>query len=257
MKESILNRYLFLLVVVLLSSCAVKKTYQEAKQEVHKETVITVADIISKETQYNTLNYKAKTNMVMDEKSYDVNLNLRNKQGEVIWISVTYLGGLEAARLMITPDSLKLLNRLTSEYLQQPFSYIQNYTSNLIDYKALEAFLVGNTPRFMLIDDLQLKKSGELFVLEGKANDLDFTGLFSLLLKPQKLSVKNTTATQNLDIDYSSFVDITNKRIPLKINLNSKFDDKNVRMNMEIRDVVFDTELSFPFSVPKRFTVIE
>src|SRR5690606_7210919 len=139
MKRNIVNKYWLLLFVPLFWSCAAKRKLKEVKQEsIVKENEISADDLRRTQLNYETFTARAKTNLSLDGKAYDVTLNLRNKRNEIIWASLTYVAGLEAVRVLITPDSVKLLNRLTSEYAVYPFNFIHRYTSRQIDFKALE-----------------------------------------------------------------------------------------------------------------------
>ena len=52
----------------------------------------------------------------LNNKTYPITAQLRMRQDSVIWISVSAILGLEAARIHLTPDSVKLINRLNSTY---------------------------------------------------------------------------------------------------------------------------------------------
>ena len=52
----------------------------------------------------------------LNDKTYPISAQLRMRQDSVIWISVSAILGLEAARIHLTPDSVKLINRLNSTY---------------------------------------------------------------------------------------------------------------------------------------------
>src|SRR5688572_13708959 len=46
-----------------------------------------------------------------DDKNYDVNANLRMYKDSAIWVSVNAILGIEALRLYITKDSVKILDK--------------------------------------------------------------------------------------------------------------------------------------------------
>src|SRR5690606_13157953 len=72
---------------------------------------------------------RAKTRVEMGKSVHDVTLHVRIERDRAIWLSVTAILGVEAARILITPDSVKILNKLQGEYISKPFAYIYNYTN--------------------------------------------------------------------------------------------------------------------------------
>ena len=53
---------------------------------------------------------------------YPINAQLRMRKDSVIWISASAFLGIEAARLLLTPDSFKMINRLNSTYISSDIS---------------------------------------------------------------------------------------------------------------------------------------
>ena len=66
----------------------------------------------------------------VNEKAIPLNANIRMQKDSVIWISATALLGIEAVRLLITPDSFKMINRLISEeYFTLDYNRTTRYIS--------------------------------------------------------------------------------------------------------------------------------
>ncbi|ADY53804.1 hypothetical protein Pedsa_3269 [Pseudopedobacter saltans DSM 12145] len=252
------SKYLFILILPFLWSCAAKKQLHEVKQkEVPKSVDISINDLKNAQLNYETFTTKGKANFSLDGKGYDVTVNLRNKKGEALWLSVTYMAGLEAARLMITPDSVKLLNRLTSEYAAYPFEFIHRYTTKQIDFNELEAMLVGNTLNLILESRPLVERENGVILYRGSSGDLKFESIYSSLFKPKQLILQKENPSQALNISYDSYAQIAEKLLPFKIEINSSVDTKNAKVILEYLNPQFNVPFELPFSVPKRFTRIE
>ena len=52
---------------------------------------------------FTTLALKGKASLDINGNTNNVNMNIRMKKGEMIWISVTAIAGIEVARVLITP----------------------------------------------------------------------------------------------------------------------------------------------------------
>ncbi len=62
---------------------------------------------------------------------------------EKIWMSITAIMGIEAARILITKDSVKILNRLQSQYICGPTSKLMPTGSSTLDFNQIQAMLIG------------------------------------------------------------------------------------------------------------------
>src|SRR6202171_6194088 len=60
-----------------------------------------------------------------DGKDYEFNAFIRLQKDKIIWISINALLGFEAFRAVITPDSVKVLNKLDKVYQPRSVRYLQ------------------------------------------------------------------------------------------------------------------------------------
>src|ERR1700759_4755884 len=92
--------------------------------------ILKLKSIKSAQLVFNTFSGKARTKLNINGETNDVTLNIRVQRDKKIWVSVTAIAGIEAARAVITPDSIMLINRLQNLYIKQPFSYINKYAGS-------------------------------------------------------------------------------------------------------------------------------
>src|SRR5580658_5698366 len=79
-----------------------------------------------------------------DGKDYDFEAILQMKKDSLIWVRVNALLGIEAFRLLITPDSVKLINDLEKIVQLRSASYLQEVIHLPIGFKTLQDLLIGN-----------------------------------------------------------------------------------------------------------------
>jgi hypothetical protein len=259
MRRSILNKYIVGLAFILLvvSSCKTKKNIYKSVDNKPVSAIINFKDIKEKEVAFETFATKAKAKISFDGKGYDATLNLRIKKDEIIWASVTYIAGIEVARIFITPDSVKFLNRITSEYLVKPFSFIHNYTSEEIDFASLQALFLGNSFPFVLNNNNKINRNGNVFTIDGKLKSLSFNNEYLSELKLSKSEISNPAQQQELTVLYDDFVTIKDNVIPSKVSIKSKINAKTIDLNLGYQNPELEIDQDYPFSVSKRFTIIE
>ena len=89
------------------------------------------------------------------EESFDIRVNIR--KDSAMLITIQYLLGLQVAKILITKDSVKMVNYIQKNYFKGDFNYINDMLNADLDYNVLQAVLFGNSAEFYEDDDLKLK----------------------------------------------------------------------------------------------------
>jgi len=108
-----MNRLSLFIVVLLLSSCVGTKLITNSSPQSFSE-VLKKAEVNTKDIRWFTASIKGKADF--DNRSIPITAQLRMRKDSVIWMSISALMGIEAARVHITPDSVKMINRLNATY---------------------------------------------------------------------------------------------------------------------------------------------
>lgn len=144
------------LLCLLLGSCSPKKhllgtddgqawvPVSRAAQLAYKET------LLEARANFQTWQARSKGYLTINQgdkqTNHEVNIQIRMKKDEVIWISATALMGLEAGRILITPDSIQVINRMDNLYLAEAFSSASTWLGPDIDFQGLQMLLAGQVP---------------------------------------------------------------------------------------------------------------
>ena len=262
MKKNILNKSVFFIAVILsVAGC-------KAKKEVVLPKVVTVSaeksDYIKRDklvaiknnlAVFSTLSIKAKADLSIGNISNDVNMNIRIRNNEAIWVSVTAIAGLEVARALITPDSVKILNRMENVYVKKPFSYIYEFTNEQINFATLQSILIGNTISEFITD------SSELNILGNQVNLKSVIGLlmYSVHINEQnkviQTNLNDKDTGQVLTVNYSNFIAVSQQQVPHSVTMISQAKNKNIRLDLKFAKVEMGEAIDLPFRVPDRFLI--
>lgn len=266
-----LNRGLAILLVLgLLASCKAKKAIITSDPRSDTAAVITsnqpadsnnagiaqkIADIKSKQANFNTMSGKAKAALSIGNNSNDVTMNIRIKNNEAIWVSVTAIAGLEVARALITPDSVRVINRLENEYIKKPFSYLYEFTNNKINFATLQSVFVGNLIPEFVSDSTELKVTGAETELESIIGSM----LYKLTLNDQSKvthsDLRDTNAGQSLFVGYGDFQLVSQQTIPHSMVMKSQAKNKSISLDLKFSKIELDVPIDIPFRVPDRYTI--
>ena len=258
MRKNILNNLLAMLIVFILFSCKAKKDIirtNSPSSAVSNNKTEVLKIIGSNSAKYSTLSIKSKADLSIGSNQNDVSLNIRVRHGEAIWVSVTALAGLEIARAYITPDSIQVINRLESTFINKPFSYIYDFTNPQVDFNTLETIVVGNPQKEVVTDSSELSIQDNQVVLKRIIESMIYVLRFNSLNKVVQTSLRDEVAVQNLSVDYGDFTMVEGQVFPHLVKIKSQLERKNVVIDLKYSRVGINEIVEMPFSVPKRFTV--
>lgn len=241
-----------------LQSCKAKKEIISAGSTtavINTGKSARLASIKTSSLYYTSLSIKARADLSINGNENNVSMNIRIRKGEAIWVSVTAIAGLEVARVLITPDSIKVLNWLENTYIKKPFNYIYNFTSNQVDFNTVEEIFAGNPLRQALSGEPDLKIEGNQAILEGMLKSLAYSVRFNEQDKVIQSSLKDEEVAQDLLVNYNDFIEVENKLIPRQVNIESEVERKNFVINLKYSRIELNQILEMPFKASKRFTV--
>lgn len=244
---------------MVLASCSAHKQLlvnkpvapvQAVKQEDSKWAAIRAHQLI-----FNTFSAKATTRLEIDNSSNDVTLNMRIEHDKRIWVSITAVLGIEVARALITPDSIKIINKLQGVYIKQPFSYVYKYASSQVNYRMLEAIFTGNAmPEALDENAARLQPDGDGIDIIGNLQDLAYKLIFGADLKVSQFNLGSADHDQSLVVTNNNFITQATQLVPSVIDLLSVSHNKKVHANLHYTRVDLDQSLTYPFNIPENYT---
>ena len=261
--------------LMLVVACRPAKKVQKIQQAISKsDTTSTVVvrnnstvdslstarkDIFKKLTA-NNINYQtfsAKVRVEYDGKDGgdEATAFIRLEKDNVMWLSLRGALGIEGFRVLITKDSVKVMNLLKKSYQLRSISYLQEVTKLPFNFSTLQDVVVGN-PIFIDSNIVSYKANtnNQLLVLMiGKV----FKHLLTLdnttnLVVHSKLddvdvSRNRTSSISFTDYDNSAGFPFSTKR-RISVAEQSKLD-----INLDFKQYEFNKPLTFPFTIPKNY----
>ena len=215
----------------------------------------TLSKLDSNHVYFKTFSAKVNVDYTgSDGKKYNVNANIRMYKDSAIWVAVNALLGIDAMRLFITKDSVKLLDKLNKTYTARSVDYLQEVTSLPLDLQNLQNLIIGN-PVFLDSNvvswsvnnnQISMLSIGDLFKNLITLDENDKTLLHS------KLDDKDPARNRTADLTYS---DYENKKGPwFSTKRRIVVAEKNrLDIKLDFKQYDFNGDVSFPFSIPKNY----
>ncbi len=100
-------------------------------------------NLVENEFEYNDITMKFSAEMIAGESSETFSGMIRIQHDSLIWISLRSYN-IEGARVCITQDSVKYLNRIDNTYYMGGFDFLTQKFQIDLDYTAIQAILTNN-----------------------------------------------------------------------------------------------------------------
>ncbi len=265
---------IFLIGIVLFSCKAQEKDNVKIKIK-HRSSKFLVKKLKENEFKFNTISAKAAIAVIdSSNKKTSFKAHLRIKKDSVIWMSITPALGIEMARVIITQDSVKLINRLKKEYFIGDFAYINKLFGADLDYQMLEALLIGNSLDFEGNEKIhsrvdrkkelyflstekkrkvkkELQKDKEKIRKESQALWLD-----PISFKIKELLISSPETKRSLSGSYSDYKEVEMQLVPDKMHFELK-SQATTTIEVDYSKFSIGKSLSFPFKISSKYVEIK
>lgn len=216
----------------------------------------TLKGLAANRINYRTFNAKINIDYSdADNKNYDVNAVLRMYKDSAIWISVNAILGIEALRALITKDSVKILDKQNKVYTARSVDYLQEVTELPIDLYTVQNLIIGNPVYLDSNNVVSFSKGNNTIGLLSLG--YWFKNLLTLnendkTLQRIKLDDADVSRSRTADLTYT---DYETKKGPLFATKRRIIfaEKKKLDIRLDFKQYEFDTDVSFPFSIPKNY----
>ena len=174
----------------------------------------------------------------------------RIQNGEKIWGSFKKFG-FEAARMMITNDSVFVINRLQSSFIAEDIAELKKMTGVPVEFDDLQQMIMGGS--FWSENLIEANDSTLVKVESIKGQVVEAKHIFDdrKLVRSSKISAQDQG---NLEIDYNDYDKVGNASLAF----GRSFVVKRTGMNviLEIQTLKFDPQAqkTFPFEIPTNYS---
>jgi len=266
---------LFLLVFITVSISACSGSRKAIRAPIKEEGAeYLMSRLKDHESKFQQFSAKFNVTYQVDRKKTSVSGNLRIDYDSIIWISITPALGIEAVRFMLTPDSIKYINRLSNTYFLKDFVYINQLLNKTLDYDMAQAFLIGND--FSLYESNTFKASIEnqqykLSTVDRRkirryvrrSEDDISIPIQSIWLDPESFKISKVLLKEaerdnrKFVATYGEFENVDGMLIPISLDFKVETDDKKINIKIIYSRIQLNQDQTYPFRIPDSYTEIK
>lgn len=240
-----------------------------AQVKLKGEEVIQVFDsVMARQFYFEWLSAKANvdyTDKTGETTTFDVNLRIR--KDSAIWISITPLLGIEAIRVLITRDSLMVLDRVHKVYKTRDYNYLEEVLKTDVNYDIIQAVVVGNYFPYLKNEKLRSMYEDEPYVILSTLNkrqskrvqeekdpskpiiqDFWIDGNYRIA----KSRITDDKKDRWVEASYKNFLDVNSELFPGNLVVTISSTSPTI-IKIEYTKVTAGEPFSLPFSVPEKY----
>ncbi|MEJ2593551.1 MAG: DUF4292 domain-containing protein [bacterium] len=264
-----LHLLVVLALILLLTGC--KSTRSTLKKPIKEYGFdYLYAKMLENQFNFNFLSAKFSLTYYEDKGKTDLRGQLRMKNDSITWISFSPALGIEAARLNLTDDSIKFINRLNKKYFMGEYDLIDSLLNTTIDFSILQAMIVGNDITSYDVNKFKASIDGGLYritiqerrkIKKSLKNTEDDARVLvqNIWLNPEDFRIRqvelkelNDGDNKKLDVVYKNYFPVGDQMFPeeMFISITSQ---KSILIEVKFLKVELDEEMQFPFRVPGKY----
>lgn len=271
-------RYVLLLCVLLnsLIACRATKKIQQAitkrdttaikvakVEATHEDTLMVIGQLIdsikNRHIEFST--FSARTKILYsnkDGKQPDFVAFIRIKKDSLIWLSLANDIGIEGIRILITPDTIKVMDKLAKTIQIRPLSMLQELSQIPFSYADLQHIILGRAIFFHQDSVFAYASKSPEHVLYCKSggfnNSVSVNGDF--FIEKSRIDDAIPALGRRADLLYKDYEWKDGFAFSTLREIFISHKD-NFNVQMKFKEYHFNEALTFPFTVPKRFRKIK
>lgn len=194
---------------------------------------------------------------------------VRMKQDSIIWVSIAPMLGIEMVRAVITPDSLKLLDRFGKRFYQGNFQRLIELLGVNLDFTMLQSLITGNNIDLYAMERYESRPDAMMYMVQVVAptrkelrNGATAASVHQQTwIEPQHFTVartfvESTEITSSLDATYRNPVQVGQVHFPERMAFRIA-GKQQAEVDMQWSKPQSTSGQNFPFSVPEGYDAIE
>ena len=264
-----IHRVIFFLGIlsIFLYSCNTRR--QVIKQPLKEHGADYIFEQLKKnELRFKTLSgkFSAEADINNDNNSFSGNIFII--KDSIIWVSIQKLG-LEVARLLLTPDTAKFMNRINKTYFISDFNFVNQLFKTDFDFDIVQSILIGNDLSYYdnnkfraSIENMQYKIStfnrAKLKKSLKKENDNTRLLVQDIWLDPYTFKIKKImirevkNENRKFIANYTDFKEIDQQLFPESMSFQV-VEEKKIKVEIEFSKISLNSTESMPFKIPTNY----
>lgn len=205
------------------------------------------------QTGYKTLSGRAKLSWQDGPSEQDFQAGLRMRKDSLVWMSITGPMNVEAARVLITPDTFQMLNKINTTYDGHNFNFLNNWLLFPVSFPMLQQILSGEKI------DINEKAAtavyeDSMFVIYCENNTmLEKIWVNSRNYTISKILLKDKMLTQQMSVTFDNYNLLEGKPFSYSRVVEVNRNGAVLTLTIDFTKIKLNENLNYPFEVTAKY----
>ncbi|WP_239530677.1 DUF4292 domain-containing protein [Muriicola jejuensis] len=244
-----------LLLIAAMSSCKSTKLLTDKTFDENLTARTIIRNHYKNQVDFRTLTGKLRISYSDGESSQTLGVSLRMEKDKAIWLSAP----LGVVKAIITPGRVSFYNKLENNYFDGSFEYLSKLLGTELDFKKVQNLLLGEALYDLRDEKYEVSTNTSTYELKP-VRSLD---LFKILftVNPNNFKLASQQISQPLqkrllEIRYKDYQEKNKKIVPNTVGIVAIDNDQRNVIDIEYRNIEFNTKVSFPYKIPSGYEKI-
>jgi hypothetical protein len=247
------RRLIFVLLLFLFISSACHRKQGQGQENAAQKALVKKLDKLVYD--YTWFSGKAQASFSSGLMNQDFTLHLRMKKGEVIWLTLNGPLNIEGARLYLTPDTLRAMDRLKGQFYESSFTALRDKYNIPLSFQQVQDVLSGAV---LKASDLKqnIQETEDNILITSISPELEST----FFVHPKnytldKLRLKDRREQRELLIKFASYSEINGRPFANSRMIEVNLPHEKTSLDLDFQKASFDEPQEFPYTVSERYSI--
>jgi len=265
----------------IMIGCKARKAAitEEKPNKLPEEVVVLDASGITADSLYNAIkasnfssrwfSTRAAVDVAIDKDERSFQAHIKICKDSLIWISISPALGIEVARVLIEPDTVRFINRIDGTYFIGDFGFLSNLLQTDLSFELVQAVLLGDAYLHYSVDKYIQDVENNEYVLSTfkkrkikRENDLEIPEILtqeiwysSMAGKVKRMEMRDYRPVRSFNVSYLNHEIIDSVAVPSRIELTATA-NKSLRLKMEYSKISVNKKQNISFTIPEDYEPI-
>lgn len=206
-----------------------------------------------------TILAKIKVKFSTAKNTQNITANLRLQKDQMIWISLTAIGGIPVAKILITPNRVSYYEKLNKTYFEGDFSLLNSWLKADLNFDKIQNMLFAQPIESVKNTEFISSIINYSYQLKAK-NKIDNSNV-TYWVNPENFKLDKQQFSKNkkefLAFSYLGFDNSTKDIFPNRLQIVAKSKKQTIKIDLTYKSIRFNMPLNFPFKIPEGYNLLK
>lgn len=257
----LINGLTIIVILSGLSSCRSKK--QAVKEpakvlttqpKVNDSMLALIDPILAAKNVGSAMSYDADIDYKDKQQNISLSVEITAKRDAYIFLTAKAIGFVNVARIMIQPDSIRIIDLINRTYISASYRYMRNYSSAPLSFENIQNLVWANAAFDPQVGSV-VDTSGKPMKLITALGDVLQYAFYDESRRTEHFVLAEPTRARNLVVRYLKLTEMDGLHYPKQIVINIE-GEKNMECKFSISNFAATIHKDPQFVVPRTYKVL-